>query len=339
MVRVGRYYEIYRLEVENFPEFTRIDEYLYDRFPKYTLEAIQECIKSSKILINGEHVPLNHELTSGDRITALLDKDPYTFDIVPQNIPLEKVYEDNTLLVVNKPAGMVVHPGHNNETGTLVNSLTFHYDDLPSNHNGSDKPGIVHRIDKDTSGLLVIAKTDRAMESLASQFFDHSIERTYYALVWGNLEKDSGTIEWNVGRSHDNKRLRVVYEDGMDGKPAITHYKVIRRYGYLTLVRCNLETGRTHQIRVHMKHLGHTLFGDVVYGGNHILVQNGNQAYYDLIHKCLKIMPRQALHAKSLGFEHPANKKFLYFEQALPDDFQKVIQLWEAFIQTHKQEG
>ena len=247
------------------------------------------------------------------------------------NIPLEIPYEDDDLLLVNKPAGMVVHPGHGNYSATLVNALTYHLQNLPLFQEGDMRAGLVHRIDKNTSGLLVIAKNERAHARLAKQFFDHTITRRYVALVWGNFEEDEGTITGNIGRSPKDRQKMWVFEDGSDGKHAVTHYRVLKRYGYVTLIECRLETGRTHQIRVHMQWKGHPLFGDERYGGDRILKGTTFNKYKQFIENCFAAMPRQALHAKSLGFQHPTTGEQVYFESELPEDFRTVLAKWDAY--------
>ena len=249
--------------------------------------------------------------------------------LTPENIPLDIVYEDDQLLVINKPAGMVVHPGHGNYSGTLVNALAYHFENLPMN--SSERPGLVHRIDKDTTGLLVVAKTELAMAYLTKQFAEKTSEREYIALVWGNIEEDEGTIEGNIGRHDSNRMQMAVHNDEEKGKPAVTHFKVLERFGYVTLVSCQLETGRTHQIRVHMKHIGHTLFNDERYGGNSILKGTTFTKYKQFVDNCFKVLPRQALHAKTLGFEHPITKEFLRFDTPIPQDLQECIEKWRVY--------
>ena len=258
-------------------------------------------------------------------------------DVVPEDIPLDIVFEDEYLLVVNKPAGMVVHPAYQNWTGTLVNALAFHFQNLPEMKGNEGRPGLVHRIDKDTSGLLVIAKTEQAMNGLAKQFFDHSIERTYYALVWGEPDPADGTINVNVGRSLKDRRITMAFPKGDFGKTAITHYKTLRTLRYVSLIQCNLETGRTHQIRAHMKYLGHTLFNDATYGGDQVLKGTVFSKYKQFVQNCFKVMPRQALHAKSLGFIHPVSKKQMQFDSDLPEDFVNVLDKWENYVTHHSE--
>ena len=261
----------------------------------------------------------------------LFEHPPHEHLLVPEDIPLDIVYEDNDLLVVNKPAGMVVHPGHGNYSGTLINALLFHFEHLPNN--SSNRPGLVHRIDKDTSGLLVVAKTEHAMTHLSAQFKAKTSERSYTALVWGNIEEDKGTIEGHIGRHPKNRLQNTVFEgDESDkGKPAITHFEVLERLGYVTLVRCTLETGRTHQIRVHMKHIGHTLFNDERYGGEKILKGTTFTKYKQFVDNCFKVLPRQALHAETLGFEHPTTNAFLSFSCPLPSDISECIEKWRGY--------
>ena len=287
------------------------------------------------IEVNGKVVKQNYKVKGGDVVRVLFEHPPYENLLTPENIPIDIVYEDDDVIVVNKPAGMVVHPGHGNYSGTLINALIYHFDNLPNN--SSDRPGLVHRIDKDTSGLLVIAKTEQAMTHLAKQFFDKTSEREYVAIVWGNLAENEGTIEGNIGRHPKNRLQNTVWEgeDADYGKPAITHYKVIERLGYVTLVSCKLETGRTHQIRVHMKHIGHTLFNDERYGGNAILKGTSFSKYKQFVDNCFKVLPRQALHARTLGFIHPTTSKMMRFETELPQDMQQCIEKWKSYA-THQ---
>jgi 23S rRNA pseudouridine1911/1915/1917 synthase len=252
--------------------------------------------------------------------------------IIPEEIPLDIVYEDDQLIVVNKPAGLVVHPGHGNYTGTLVNALAWYYKDLPLFNNEDPRPGLVHRIDKDTSGLLVIAKTEQAKNKLALQFYEKTSERLYHALVWGSLKDDTGTITGNIGRSPKNRQVFTVFTDEEHGKHAVTHYKVLKRIGYVSLVECRLETGRTHQIRVHMKHINHPLFNDSTYGGDQILRGTTFSKYRQFVQNCFKVLPRQALHAKTLGFVHPTTGEKMQFDSELPDDMRTVIEKWEKYI-------
>ena len=324
-------YEHHAFTVDKGQSPLRIDKYLMNRIENATRNKIQEGAKNGSIFVNGVPVKSNYKVKPYDVIKVLFAHPPYENLLVGENIPLEVVYEDDTLLVVNKPAGMVVHPGHGNYSGTLINALIYRFDNLPNN--SSDRPGLVHRIDKDTSGLLVIAKTEQAMAHLSLQFAEKTSEREYVALVWGNVENEEGTVEGNIGRHPKNRLQNTVYfgDDEDKGKPAITHYKVLERLGYVTLVSCKLETGRTHQIRVHMKHIGHTLFNDERYGGEKILKGTTFTKYKQFVDNCFKILPRQALHAKTLGFIHPKTGDFMRFESEIPEDMQQCIEKWRAY--------
>ncbi|NER18414.1 RluA family pseudouridine synthase [Spongiivirga citrea] len=322
-------YEHYRFVADKGQNPLRVDKYLMNLIENVTRNKVQAAAKSGNIFVNDTPVKQNYKVKGGDVVKVLFEHPPYEFLLVPENIPIDIVYEDDELLVVNKPAGMVVHPGHGNYSGTLINALTFHFENLPKN--SSDRPGLVHRIDKDTSGLLVVAKTEHAMTHLAKQFFDKSSTREYVALVWGNVDEDEGTVEGFIGRHPKNRMQNTVFEDESQGKPAVTHYKVLERLGYVTLVSCKLETGRTHQIRVHMKHIGHTLFNDERYGGEKILKGTTFTKYKQFVDNCFKILPRQALHAKTLGFEHPITGKWLEFNTDIPEDMQKCIDKWRDY--------
>ncbi len=325
-------YEHYTFTAEKGQQPLRIDKYLMNFIENATRNKIQAAAKNGSIYVNDVPVKSNYKVKPFDVIRVLFEHPPYENLLTPENISLNIVYEDNDLLVVNKEAGMVVHPGHGNYSGTLINALIYHFDNLPNN--SSNRPGLVHRIDKDTSGLLVIAKNEETMTHLAKQFFDKTSEREYVAIVWGNMEEDEGTIEGNIGR-HPKNRLQntVFYGDDEDkGKPAVTHYKVLERLGYVTLVSCKLETGRTHQIRVHMKHIGHTLFNDERYGGEKILKGTTFTKYKQFVENCFKILPRQALHAKTLGFTHPKTGKFMRFDSEIPQDMQQCIEKWRHYV-------
>lgn len=324
-------YEHHAFTVDKGQSPLRIDKYLMNRIENATRNKIQEGAKNGSVFVNGVPVKSNYKVKPYDVIKVLFAHPPYENLLVGENIPLEVVYEDDTLLVVNKPAGMVVHPGHGNYSGTLINALIYRFDNLPNN--SSDRPGLVHRIDKDTSGLLVIAKTEQAMAHLSLQFAEKTSEREYVALVWGNVENEEGTVEGNIGRHPKNRLQNTVYfgDDEDKGKPAITHYKVLERLGYVTLVSCKLETGRTHQIRVHMKYIGHTLFNDERYGGEKILKGTTFTKYKQFVDNCFKILPRQALHAKTLGFIHPKTGDFMRFESEIPEDMQQCIEKWRAY--------
>jgi len=324
-------YEHYTFTAEKGQQPLRIDKYLMNFVENATRNKIQAAAKNGSILVNEKPVKSSYKVKPGDRIRVMFAHPPHENLLVPEDIPIDIVYEDEDLLVVNKPAGMVVHPGHGNYSGTLINALTFHIENLPKNSN--ERPGLVHRIDKDTSGLLVVAKTEEAMTHLAKQFFDKTSEREYVALVWGNLDDDQGRIEGNIGRHPKNRLQNTVFEgdDAEKGKPAVTHYKVIERFGYVTLVSCKLETGRTHQIRVHLKHIGHTLFNDARYGGDKILKGTTFTKYKQFVDNCFKILPRQGLHAKTLGFEHPRTGKFMSFTSEMPDDISSCIAKWRQY--------
>jgi len=309
----------------------RIDKWLMNKIENATRNKIQDAAKNGSIFVNEIPVKSNYKVKPEDVIAVRLSHPPHENLLIGEDLPLDVVYEDDQLLVVNKPAGMVVHPGHGNYSGTLINALIFHFDNLPNN--SSDRPGLVHRIDKDTSGLLVVAKTEKAMAHLSAQFKAKTSEREYIAIVWGNLDEDKGTIEGNIGRHPKNRLQNPVYldDDAEKGKPAITHYSVLERLGYVTLVTCKLETGRTHQIRVHMKHIGHTLFNDERYGGNLILKGTTFTKYKQFVDNCFKVLPRQALHAKTLGFMHPTKQEFMRFESPIPDDMQACIDKWKGY--------
>lgn len=328
-------YEHYSFTVDKGQSPLRIDKYLMNFIENATRNKIQEGAKNGSVFVNGIPVKSNYKVKPFDVIKVLFAHPPYENLLIGEDIPIDVVYEDDTLLVVNKPAGMVVHPGHGNYSGTLINALIYRFDNLPNN--SSDRPGLVHRIDKDTSGLLVIAKTEQAMAHLSLQFAEKTSEREYVALVWGNVANDDGTIEGNIGRHPKNRLQNTVYlDDEADkGKPAVTHYKVIERLGYVTLVSCKLETGRTHQIRVHMKHIGHTLFNDERYGGEKILKGTTFTKYKQFVDNCFKVLPRQALHAKTLGFVHPKTGEFMQFNSEIPQDMKACIEKWRNYA-THQ---
>lgn len=322
-------YEHHRFEASKGQSALRVDKFLMNLIENTTRNKIQQAAENGSILVNDVAVKSNYKVKAGDIVRLVLAHPTYEQLLTPENIPLDIVYEDDQLLVINKPAGMVVHPGHGNYSGTLVNALAYHFENLPLN--SSERPGLVHRIDKDTTGLLVVAKTEHAMAYLSKQFADKTSEREYIALVWGNIEEEEGTVEGNIGR-HDTNRMRMaVHESDEKGKPAVTHYKVLERFGYVTLVSCQLETGRTHQIRVHMKHIGHTLFNDERYGGDTILKGTTFTKYKQFVDNCFKVLPRQALHAKTLGFEHPITKEFLRFDTPIPQDLQECIEKWRVY--------
>lgn len=325
-------YEHYRIEVDKGQSAIRLDKFLNTHVANASRSKIQNGILAESVQVNGAPTKASYKVKPFDIITLSLPQPPRNTEVIPENIPLDIVYEDDDILLVNKPAGMVVHPAHGNWTGTLVNALVYHLQNLPTGRNGEIRPGLVHRIDKDTSGLLVIAKTEFAMTFLARQFFDHSIERTYHALVWGEIKEEGGTIEGHIGRSLKDRKVMAVYPDGSHGKTAITHYTVLQNIRYVSLVKCNLETGRTHQIRAHMQHIGHPLFNDSTYGGDKIKRGMVNGSYKAFVDNCFALMPRQALHASSLGFIHPTTREWMQFETPLPEDFKAVLAKWEAYL-------
>ena len=309
----------------------RVDKFLMNFIENASRNKIQKAARNGNIFVNSQTVKPNHKVKAGDEVKVLMEYPPYENLLEPENIPLKIVFEDDSLLVVDKDAGMVVHPGHGNYSGTLINALVYHFDNLPNN--SSNRPGLVHRIDKETSGLLVIAKTEMAMTHLSKQFFHKTSQREYVALVWGDVEEDEGTIEGNIGRNPKNRLQNMVYEGDQAefGKPAITHYKVLERFGYVTLVSCILETGRTHQIRVHMKYIGHTLFNDSRYGGDKILKGTNFSKYKQFVDNCFQVLPRQALHAKTLGFKHPVTEEDKLFTTELPEDMKLCLEKWRNY--------
>ncbi|MVO10689.1 RluA family pseudouridine synthase [Flavobacterium sp. TP390] len=322
-------HEHHRFVIAKGQQALRIDKFLMNALENTTRSKIQKAADSGAIFVNDSPVKSNYKVKPDDVVRVMLEHPPYEHLLKGENIPLDIVYEDDQLIVINKPAGMVVHPGHGNYSGTLVNALAYHFDNLPMN--SSERPGLVHRIDKDTSGLLVVAKTELAMDYLTKQFAAKTSEREYVALVWGDIQEEEGTIEGNIDRHVSNRMQMAVYPDGERGKPAVTHFKVLERFGYVTLISCRLETGRTHQIRVHMKHIGHTLFNDERYGGDVILKGTTFTKYKQFVDNCFKVLPRQALHAKTLGFEHPITKDFLRFNTAIPQDMVDCIEKWRVY--------
>jgi len=325
-------FEHHAITVDAKQTALRIDKFLLDRLPNTTRNKVQLAIAHQFIVVNQQPTKANYKVRPHDVIQVVLPAPPRLNEVVPEPIPLTIVYEDEALLVVNKPPNMVVHPAHGHWTGTLANALVYHFAQLPSQKHNEGRPGLVHRIDKDTSGLLVIAKTEASMTALAKQFYDHSIERTYYALVWGEPAAD-GTVDMNLGRSPKDRRVMTTFEDATVGKRAITHYRVLKKLRYVSLVQCNLETGRTHQIRAHMRYLGHPIFNDATYGGDQIVYGQRFSKYKAFVDNCFRLMPRQALHAQSLGFVHPVTQQFVHFEAPLPDDFQQVLAKWERYVQ------
>lgn len=325
-------YEHYRFVADPGQQPLRIDKFLINRLEKTSRTRIQNAAAAGNILVNGNPVKSNHKVKSGDVISIVLPEPPREIELIPENIPLDIVYEDEHLLVVNKPAGMVVHPGYGNYSGTLVNALLYHLGESGTAGDDPVRPGLVHRIDKNTTGLLVVAKDEWTMNKLAKQFFDHTVHRRYQAIVWGTFNEKEGTITGHVGRNPKDRTVMHVFPDGNSGKHAVTHYSVLEELGYVSLVECRLETGRTHQIRIHFKYIGHPLFNDADYGGDRILKGTTFTKYKQFVQNCFKILPRQALHARSLGFIHPATGKEVQFETPLPEDMQQVIEKWRTYL-------
>ena len=325
-------FEHFSFQVDKGQTPLRIDKYLMNFVENATRTKIQAAAKNGSIKVNGVVVKSNYKVKPLDDIRVLFEYPPHENLLVAENIDLDIVYEDDDLVVVNKPAGMVVHPGHGNYSGTLINALIYHFENLPKN--SSNRPGLVHRLDKDTSGLLVIAKNDESMVHLSNQFAEKTSKREYIAMVWGNVKDDSGRIDNYIGRNPKNRLQNIVLDDDKieNGKRAITNYEVLSRLNYVSLVKCTLETGRTHQIRVHMKYIGHTLFNDERYGGDSILKGTTFTKYKQFVENCFKLLPRQALHAKTLGFTHPKTGKFMQFDSDLPNDFQSCIEKWENYV-------
>jgi len=324
-------FEHFRFTIDKGQSQLRIDKFLSSRIENVSRSKIQAASDAGNILVNGKSVKSNYKVKPLDLVTILLPDPPRDLELIPEAIPLNILFEDDDLIVVNKEAGMVVHPAYGNYNGTLVNAIAYHLKDLPLFQTGEIRPGLVHRIDKNTSGILVLAKNDISLNKLAKQFFDHSCERTYVALVWGNLKNNEGTISNFLGRSLRDRKVMDVFQDEQHGKPAITHYKVIERIGYVSLIECRLETGRTHQIRVHMKSIGHPIFNDTEYGGDRIVKGTTFTKYKQFVENCFQILPRQALHAKTLAFIHPKTGKKMSFNSELPDDMQKVIDKWRRY--------
>ncbi len=324
-------YEHFAITADKGQSLLRLDKYLTSHMEHCSRNRIQAAADSGNILVNGRPAKSSYKVKPLDRIQIVLPYPKREYEIVPENIPLDILYEDEHLVIVNKAAGMVVHPGVGNHSGTLVNAMSWHLRQLPMFSEGNTRAGLVHRIDKNTSGILVMAKTEEALARLGKQFFDHSIQRRYVALVWGSFDRDEGTITGNIGRSPKDRQKMYVFADGSAGKRAVTHWRVLRRFGYVTLVECRLETGRTHQIRVHMAWIGHPLFNDERYGGDRILKGTTFAKYRQFIENCFALMPRHALHARLLGFVHPATGREVCFESALPADFRALLEKWESY--------
>ena len=325
-------FEHFRFKVDPGQSLLRIDKFLSLRIENSSRTRIQIGANAGNILVNNNPVKSNYKVKPGDIIQVVLPTPPREIELIPENIPINIVYEDEDVVVVNKEPGMVVHPGYGNYTGTLVNALMWHFKDLPLFSTGELRPGLVHRLDKNTSGILVIAKNELALNRLSKQFYDRTTDRRYIALVWGVPDPLKGTITGSVGRSVKDRKVMQVFPDDSQGKPAITHYKVLEELGYISMVECKLETGRTHQIRVHFMYMKHPLFNDEEYGGDQILKGTTFTKYQQFVKNCFKILPRQALHAKSLAFDHPVTGKRLSFESAIPDDMTQVIEKWRKYI-------
>ena len=325
-------FEHYRFKADPGQSLLRIDKFLSDRLENSSRTRIQNAANAGNILVNNNAVKPNYRIKPGDIVQVVLPTPPREIELIPENIPLNIVYEDDDVLVVNKEPGMVVHPAYGNYTGTLVNALMWHFRDLPLFNTGESRPGLVHRLDKNTSGILVIAKNEYALNRLSKQFYDRTTDRRYNALIWGTPDQAEGTIIGNVGRSIKDRKIMQVFKDESEGKTAITHYKVLENLGYISLIECKLETGRTHQIRVHFSHIKHPLFNDEEYGGNQILKGTTFTKYHQFVKNCFKILPRQALHAKSLAFNHPVTGERLFFDSDLPDDMVQIIEKWRKYI-------
>ena len=324
-------YEHHRFVIENGQALTRIDKYLFNHMPNVSRNRLQIACDAGNVIVNGKEVRSSYKVKPKDTIQIVLPHPVREKELIPQDIPLNILYGDEDIIIINKQAGLVVHPAFGNYSGTLMNGLLFHFQKLPASKGNMDRPGLVHRIDKNTSGLLVIARSEIAMNHLAKEFFERTIDRKYIALVWGDFKEDEGTITGNVGRNLKDRKIMDVFPEGDQGKHAVTHYKVIERFGYVTLIECKLETGRTHQIRVHLKYIGHPLFNDETYGGNKILKGTTFTKYKQFIENCFEILPRHALHAKTLGFTHPTTHKKVFFESPLPDDFIKLLEKWRNY--------
>ncbi|ASB48113.1 RluA family pseudouridine synthase [Alkalitalea saponilacus] len=333
----GEFYEHHSFTADTGQSALRIDKFLVNRIENASRSKIQEAAQAGCIRVNNQPVKANYKVKPNDVVSVVMSYPPREIEIIAQDIPLNIVFEDDTLIVINKEPGMVVHPGYGNYTGTLVNALAWHFKDQPWFNSDDPRPGLVHRIDKDTSGLLVIAKTEEAKMHLASQFFEKTSTRTYQAIVWGAPEPEEGTITGHIGRSLKDRKQMAVFSEGDYGKAAVTHYTVLEKLGYVSLVECRLETGRTHQIRAHFKHIGHPLFNDERYGGNQILKGTTFTKYKQFVENCFSILPRQALHAKTLGFEHPKTGKYIEFNSELPEDITTVIEKWKNYIASRPQ--
>lgn len=333
-------YEHHRIICDPKQSQIRLDKFLFDRLANTSRNRIQVAAKAGNVLVNGKAAKPSQKVKPGDEISIVLPYPQREVEILPEDIPLEVLYEDDHILVINKQAGLVVHPGHGNWTGTLVNALLFHFGKLPSTPGAEiPRPGLVHRLDKDTSGVMVVGKTEEALTHLARQFFDRTSDRRYNALVWGDFAEDEGSIEGHIGRSVKDRTVQFVYPEGDQGKHALTRWKVLERFRYITLVECKLETGRTHQIRVHMQWIGHPLFNDAAYGGDRVLKGTTFTKYRQFVENCFKVLPRQALHARTLDIDHPITGKRMHFESPLPADMQAVLEKWRAYSVTKPMDG
>ena len=324
-------YEHFSIVVDKGQSLMRLDKFLSAHIERCSRNRIQKAVDGGMVFVNGKPEKASYKIKPLDSIVLKMEYPKYENLLTPQDIPLDILYEDDDLIVVNKPAGMCVHPGHGNYDRTLVNALAFHLKDIPMFQQGNERAGLVHRIDKNTSGILVVGKNADACNNLAAQFFRHSTQRRYIALVWGDLKEEEGTIEGNIGRHPKIRHQMYVFKDGSEGKHAVTHYTVLKRYGYVTLIECRLETGRTHQIRVHMQSIGHPLFNDDRYGGDRILKGTTFSKYKAFIENCFQIMPRHALHARLLGFVHPSTHEQMLFETSLPEDFRSLLDKWDSY--------
>jgi len=329
-------FEHYRIRADKGQELLRIDKFLIDRIPNTSRTKLQLAAGNGNIRVNDEVVKSNYRVKPGDDISIVLPYPQREIELIPQDIPIEIIYEDDTLVIVNKPADMVVHPGYGNYSGTLVNALMFHFGKLPELKDGlPHRPGLVHRLDKLTTGVMVIAKTDQALTHLSKQFFERTIDRRYIAIAWGDIDADN-TITGNIGRSLKNRKVMDIFPEADFGKHAVTHYKVLERLNYITVVECKLETGRTHQIRAHFQHIGHPLFNDPEYGGNKILKGTTFSKYKQFVMNNFDLLPRQALHARKLELTHPVTGERMNFESAIPDDMQSVLTRWRDYLSTRK---
>jgi 23S rRNA pseudouridine1911/1915/1917 synthase len=325
-------YEHHRFVIEKGQQPERIDKYLVNHMANVTRNRIQNACVDGNILVNGKSIKSSYIIKPLDTITIVLPEPVRIKELIPQDIPINITYEDDDVIIVNKDPGMVVHPAFGNYSGTLMNALVYHFKNLPAKQGAMERPGLVHRIDKNTSGLMVIARSEHAMNLLAKEFFERTIDRKYVALVWGDFKEESGTITGNVGRNLKDRKVMDVFPDGDYGKHAVTHYRVLERFGYVTLIECKLETGRTHQIRVHMKFAGHPLFNDDTYGGDRILKGTTFTKYRQFIENCFELMPRHALHAKTIAFIHPKTGEKVSFDSELPDDFKNVVEKWRQYV-------